>query len=91
VTSDPVPFDLEAGQDVFVTYWVSEGQPTVYRPGGAGVSAWTIQGTDQSTTIDWEGLSISETRTHVYIVERLETIYLEEPIVLDHQNSEEPK
>jgi len=91
VTSDPVPFGLEAGQDVFVTYWVSEGNPTVYRPGGAGVSAWTILGADQSTRIDWEGLTISETRTHIYVVERLEIIYLKEPILLEHQNFEEPE
>ena len=74
VTSDPVSFDLEVGQDVFVTYWVSEGQPTVYRPGGAGTTAWTILGTDQSLTVDWEGLGITETRSHVYVIERLDVI-----------------
>jgi hypothetical protein len=80
---------LVAGEDVFVTYWVSEGQPTVFRPGSSGTTAWTIVGTDQSTTIDWEGLNISETRTHVYVVERLEIIILKEPIDLENQNSEE--
>ena len=74
VTSDPVPFELKAGEDVFVTYWVSEGQPTVYRPGGSGTTAWTILGTDQSLTSDWEGLGITETRSHVYVVERLDVI-----------------
>ena len=91
MTSDPVPFDLEAGQDVFVTYWVSEGQPTVYRPGGSGTTAWTIHGTDQSTTVDWEGLGITEIRTHVYVVERLDVIYFVEPVNQEDQYPEEPE
>ena len=66
VTSDPVPFDLKAGEDVFVTYWVPEGQPTVYRPGASGTTAWTILGADQSTTVDWEGLGISRD-PHAYV------------------------
>ena len=91
VTSDPVSFDLEVGQDVFVTYWVSEGQPTVYRPGGAGTTAWTILGTDQSLTVDWEGLGITETRSHVYVIERLDVIYLKEPLNQEGQHSEKPE
>ena len=91
VTSDPVPFDLVVGQDVFVTYWVSEGQPTVYRPGGSGTTAWTILGTDQSLTVDWEGLGITETRSHVYVVEKLEVIYFTEPNTLEDQNFTKPE
>ena len=74
VTSDPIPFDLGAGQDVFLTYWVPSNQPTVYRNGGSSTSAWIITGSDQSHTIDWESLSISETRSHVYIAEALQVI-----------------
>ncbi|MCA9422830.1 MAG: hypothetical protein KC592_17560, partial [Nitrospira sp.] len=74
VTSDPIPFDLIAGQDVFLTYWVSSGNPTVYRSGGANTSAWTINGTDQSSTIDWESLAITATRSYLYIAESLEVI-----------------
>ena len=72
--SDPLPFDLVAGQDLFLTYWVPAGQPAVYRNGGASTSGWIITGTDQSATIDWDGLGISETRSHIYIVERLEVV-----------------
>ena len=74
VISDPIPFDLEAGQDVFVTYWVPSEQPTVYRNGGSSTSAWTISGSDQSGTIDWGNLSISETRTHVYMVTQVDVV-----------------
>ena len=74
VTSDPIPFALFAGQDVFLTYWVPSGNPTVYRNGGSSTSAWTINGTDQSSRIDWEGQSISATRSHVYIAASLEVI-----------------
>jgi hypothetical protein len=74
VTSDPIPFDLIAGQDVFLTYWVPAGNPTVYRTGGASTSAWIISGTDQSSTIDWGSLSITATSSSLYIAERLEGI-----------------
>ena len=74
VTSDPIPFDLVAGQDVFLTFWVPAGQPTVYRNGGARTSTWTVFGADQSATIDWGGLSFSERVANVYILERLEVI-----------------
>lgn len=71
ITSDPIDFELAAGQDVFLTYWVPAGEPTVYRNGGSGTSAWTIRGNDLSNTMDWQGLSFSATRSHVYILERL--------------------
>jgi hypothetical protein len=74
VTSDPIPFDLIAGQDVFLTFWVPSGNPTIYRTGGASTSAWTITGTDQSATIDWESLAITDTRTYIYIAEQLEVL-----------------
>ena len=72
VTSDPIPFDLIAGQDVFLTFWVPSGQSTVYLNEGSDTSAWTIMGADQSATIDWSGLSIANTRTFIYLAERLE-------------------
>ena len=74
VTSDPLPFDLIAGEDVFLTYWVPSGQPAVFRNGGTTTSAWIITGTDQSATLDWENLSISEARSHIYILDRLEVV-----------------
>jgi len=74
VTSDPIPIDLVAGQDMFLTFWVPSGNPTVYRTGGANTSVWAIAGNDQSATIDWEGLSISDTRVYVYILEQLDVI-----------------
>ena len=74
ITSDPIAFDLASGQDVFLTYWVPADEPTVYRNGGSGTSAWTISGNDQSKTIDWQGLSFSETRSHVYMADQLEVV-----------------
>ena len=74
VTSDPIPFDLEAGQDVFLTYWVPSDQAAVYRNGGSSTSAWIISGSDQSATIDWGSLSITDTRSHLYIAESLSVI-----------------
>ena len=74
VTSDPIPFDLETLQDVFVTYWIPSGTPAVYRNGGASTSAWIITGSDESNTIDWGNLSISETRSHIYLATQLDVI-----------------
>ncbi len=74
VTSDPIAFDLVAGQDVFLTFWAPSGQPTVYYTAGSATSAWTIQGTDQSPSIDWQGLSITSTRTSIYLVQTLEVL-----------------
>ena len=62
VTSDPIPFNLVAGQDVFLTFWVPAGMAGVYLNGGSGDTAWFINSTDQSATIDWESLNISGTR-----------------------------
>ena len=72
VTSDPLPFALLAGQDVFVTFWAPAGSPTLARTGGTTTSMWMIEGNDQSATIDWAGLPISGTRAYTYGVERLE-------------------
>ena len=74
VTSDPIAFDLQAGQDVFVTFWAPAGSPTLARTGGTSTATWIINGTDQSGTIDWEGLTIDITRSYIYVVERLEVI-----------------
>jgi hypothetical protein len=74
VVSDPIPFNLIQGQDVFLTYWVPSGNPTVYRNGSASTSAWSISGNDQSSTIDWEGISITSTRSSVYVIEQMDVI-----------------
>ena len=34
VTSDPIAFDLQAGQDVFVTFWAPAGSPDARPHGG---------------------------------------------------------
>ena len=72
VSRDPVCFDPAAGEDVFITFFAPAGNATVYRNGGSSTSAWTITGSDQTATIDWQDLGISNTRTHIYVVERLE-------------------
>ena len=74
VTSDPIPFDLVAGQDVFLTFWAPPRQPTVFLNEGSDTSAWTITGDDQTATIDWSSLSIGDTSTDIYIAERLEVV-----------------
>ena len=74
LTSDPIPFDLLAGQDVFVTFWVPAGNPTVYRNGGNNTVGWTITGTDQSTAIDWSSLSTSNTSQNIYVVGKLDVL-----------------
>ena len=74
VTSDPISFDLVSGQDLFLTFWAPLGNSTVYRTGGANTSAWTIAGNDQSGTIDWQGLSFSDTRAYVYVLETMEVL-----------------
>ena len=71
LTSDPIAFNLVAGQDVFLTFWVPAGAPGVYRTGGSGTTAWFITGTDESATIDWGSLAISGTRAFVYDAELL--------------------
>ena len=70
-TSDPIPFDLVAGQDVFVTLWVPAGQKTVYRTGGSGQTAWTLSGTDATSAHDWSSLSTGS-HNNLYVMERLE-------------------
>jgi hypothetical protein len=41
VLSDPIAFNLVAGQDVFLTFWAPPGAPGVYRTGGGSLMAWT--------------------------------------------------
>jgi len=74
VTSDPITFNLTAGQDVFMTFWVPAGSPTVFLNGGTSKAAWTILGTDQTGARDWGGLAISATRRSIYVREVLEVI-----------------
>jgi hypothetical protein len=70
VTSDPIDMPVTAGEDLFLTYWVPAGQPTVYRTGGSQNMQWDIA-SDQSTTIDWEGLSLTA-RAYVYVADHLD-------------------
>ncbi len=74
VTSNPIPFDLLTGEDLFLTYWVPAGNPTVYKTGGSSTSAWSIAGADESTTLDWGSLTISNTLDYVYIIEQLDVL-----------------
>ena len=75
VTSDPIPFDLVAGQDVFLTFWVPSGAPGAYLSGGD-----TNHGLDNSGTrikagrINWEGLTIYKAWANVYDIELLEVL-----------------
>jgi parallel beta-helix repeat protein len=70
--SDPIAFELNPGEDVFVTYWVPANQDTVYLGGGSQTSAWVILNTDYTSTVDWQGLSISDTRDYIYVASMLE-------------------
>ncbi|MDT7041966.1 fibronectin type III domain-containing protein [Candidatus Nitronereus thalassa] len=79
VTSDPIAFDLVAGQDVFLTFWAPAGQPTAYYTiytTGTNTSAWVIQGADQSSAIDWESFNIpsGQTRPYIYTAATLEVL-----------------
>jgi len=68
VVSDAMPFDLVKGQDVFATFWVPTGQPTVYLDTGGQTYAWIVKDNDLSQTVDWEGILLTDTRTHMYMV-----------------------
>ncbi len=85
VMSDPIAFDLAAGQDVFVTFWGDPGKPVVYRSGTSTAShTWTIAGTDRTSTIDWQALTISAQNAHVYCAAALNTLGLAgEPTSVD--------
>ena len=74
VTSNPIPFDLLIGEDLFLTYWVPAGNPTVYKTGGSSTSVWSIAGADESTTLDWGSLTISNTLDYVYIIEQVDVL-----------------
>ncbi|MDT7041602.1 Ig-like domain-containing protein [Candidatus Nitronereus thalassa] len=82
ITSDPIAFDLLAGQDVFLSFWVPAGSPTVYFPGGSQTTAWTITGNDITSTIDWEGHTISESNSNVYVADTLEVLATNGPTPL---------
>ena len=74
VTSDSIPFDLLAGQDVFVTFWVPVDQDPVYRTGGSQPMVWVVSGSNETGTVDWESLnprSESSFNRVLYVVEQL--------------------
>lgn len=72
LTSDPVTFDLVAGEDVFLTYWVGTDQASVLRKIGSQTMAWVIRDDDESATVDWGALTISDTRNQIFAALRLE-------------------
>ncbi len=72
VTSDPIPFTLQPGQDVFMTFWGPE-RP-VYRTGSPSTAAWVIRNVDRTDNIDWGGFTIDDTRTHLYVAQRLDVV-----------------
>jgi len=74
VKSNFESFDLVTGEDLFLTFWVSPGNKTVLRKVGGQVLTWTTFGSDESTTVDWEGLSISETRRQVFAAFQLDVL-----------------
>ena len=74
VVSDPIPFDLLAGQDVFLTFWAPTGQPPMYRDGGTESTSWLIRDSDTTSTIDWQDLSISTSWPITYIAESLDVV-----------------
>jgi len=74
LTSDPVSFNLVAGEDVFLTYWVTAEMGTVLRKIGSQTMAWTIVGSDESDTVDWQGLSITDTRSQIFAALRLDVL-----------------
>ena len=86
VTSDPITFDLEAGRDVFLTFWVPERHPTVYRDGGPDTYTWTTVGADNSAKIDWGNLNISDERSYVYIAKSLKVVQPAEKKTSDQVN-----
>lgn len=71
-TSDPIPFELLAGADVSVSFYAATA--TVYRNGGAQTNTWTINGADETATIDRQSLSIDSTRAHLYAVEQIDVV-----------------
>jgi len=74
ISSDPVSFNLAPSEDVFLTFWGPAGYPTTYRTGGTVSQSWIVDGTDYSSTIDWEGLSISRERNYIYCAHSIEAM-----------------
>jgi len=69
VTSDAVAFTIVPGTDVFLTGWLTTGNASVLLNGGNVDSAWFVTGSDESSTIDWGGLTISEIRSFIYMAD----------------------
>ena len=75
VTSEPIAFDLVAGQDVFLTFWIPTGTPTVVWGPAAGTTTWIpYAGNDQSGTIDWQGVSLESSNTYLYLAENMAVV-----------------
>ena len=53
---------------MFATFWVPTGQPTVYLDTGGQTYSWIVKDNDLSQTVDWEGIVLTDTRTHVYMM-----------------------
>ncbi|MFC1610612.1 LamG-like jellyroll fold domain-containing protein [Myxococcota bacterium] len=87
--SDPIPFDLTVGEDVFVTFWAQT--PTVYLDTSSQSSTWTVDN-DHTSTIDWEELTLTDTSTHVYVAEMIAVVGSTgraEPMMLGHWSLDE--
>jgi len=70
IVSDAIKFTLVPGQDVFLTFWVPEDSPTVYRNAEMdGVGTWVVNGSNETSVIDWEELTINDTRGYVYVAD----------------------
>lgn len=74
VKSDFVSFDLVEDEDIFLTFWAGPSQKTVLRKIGGQTTAWVINGDDQSETVDWEVLTISDTRRQLFAVFQLDVL-----------------
>jgi len=74
ITSDPISFDLIEGQDIFVTYWLASGQPSVYLTGGSQLTTWTVPGVDHTATIDWAALNPPNNNNHIYAGLQIEVL-----------------
>lgn len=73
-TSDPMTFSVSVGQDVFFKFFVSTGNPVVYRTGGDETQTWWIATTDHTSNDNWSGLTITDTRQFIYAVAFIQEI-----------------
>ena len=68
VKSHFAPFDLVEGEDLFLSFWAGPDQKTILRKIGGQTMAWVIEGVDESETVDWQLLPISDTRKQTFAI-----------------------